>query len=113
MQGYDADKALAFIQRTVNRKPFAELGPQIDGYLRQAQSLDLEYMRENGVLDANGFSGESSYDEDEAFEYIVEEIARTRGLDDEATALAASVVDAYMGAQDAFLRKEGLIVEGE
>lgn len=108
MQGYDMEKALAYIQRNVSRKGFAELGPTADSYLRQAQELDLRYMREAGVIDGEGFEGEGYYDDDEAFEFIVEEIVHTRGLDDEAAILAASVVDAYMGAQEAYLRKEGL-----
>lgn len=108
MQGYDREKALAFIRRTVNRKGFAELGPAVDSYLGQAQELDMRYMQEAGVLDADGYEGEGYYDDDEAFEFIVEEIVRTRGLDDDAAILAASVVDAYMGAQEAYLQKEGL-----
>lgn len=108
MQGYDTEKALAFIQRNVSKKGFVELGSSIDGYLRQAQAHDLAYMRSTGVLDEDGFAGGSEYDEDEAFEYIVEEIVRERGLDDETAIIVASLVDAYMGAQDAFLRQEGL-----
>lgn len=111
MQGYDARKALDYIRRTVNRKGFAELGPAVDGYLAQAQELDLRFMRESGVLDAQGYEGDAYYDEDEAFEYILEEMVKTRGLNDEAAILAASVVDAYMQAQDAYLRKEGLAAD--
>ncbi len=108
MRGYDAEDALRYIQKNINRKGFSDLGPRVDGYLRQAQELDLRYMRETGVLDAEGYEGDGEYDEDEAFEYIVEEIVKLRGLDDEAAVLAASVVDAYMAAQDAYLRKMGL-----
>ena len=109
MQGYDNEKALAYIKKSIDTKSFSELGPSIDSYLRQSQDLDLRYMRENDVLDADGFSGDGYYDEDEAFEYIVEEIVKLRGLDDEQAILAAAIVDAYMAAQDAFLRKEGLV----
>lgn len=108
MQGYDADKALAYIAKTVNRKPFASLGPQIEGYLRQAQELDLQFMRETDVLDADGYEGDGYYDDDEAFEYILDEMVRTRGLGEEEAMLAASLLDAYMGAHEAFLEKEGL-----
>lgn len=108
MQGYDADKALAFIQRTINRKGFAQLGPAIDGYLRQAQELDLRFMRDSGVLDSEGFEGEGYYDEDEAVDYIFDEIVKSRGLGDEEAILVASLLDAYMHAQEDFLYKEGL-----
>ncbi len=108
MQGYDAEDALRFVARTIGRKGFAELGPKVDGYLRQAQELDLRFMRKTGVLDAEGYEGDGEYDEDEAFEYIVEEIVRLRGLNDEEAVLAASLVNAYMAAQDAYLRKNGL-----
>lgn len=108
MQGYDEQKALDYILKNINRKGFSELGPALEGYVRQAQALDLRFMRETGVLDENGFSGEAEYDEDEAVEYIVEEIVKIRGLSDEQAILVAGLVDAYMGTQDAYLRKEGL-----
>ncbi len=108
MQGYDPEDALRYISRTVNRKGFAALGPKVDGYLKQAQALDLRFMRESGVLDAEGYEGDAEYDEDEAFEFIVEEIVKLRGLSDEEAVLAASLVDAYMASQDAYLRKNGL-----
>ncbi len=108
MQGYDNEKALAYIAKAIDRKAFSYLGPSIDGYLRQAQELDLRYMRENDVLDAEGYEGDGFYDDDEAFEFIVEEIVRMRGLNEEQAVLVASMVDAYMRAQDAYLRKTGL-----
>lgn len=108
MQGYDQEKALAFIRRTVKRKAFDELGPGIDGYLAQAQALDLQYMREAGVLDEAGYEGDGFYDDDEAMEFIVEEIVKIRGLDEDEAILVASLVDAYLGAQEAYLQKEGL-----
>ena len=108
MQGYDSEKALRYIKRNIDSRAFSALGPALDSILRQAQEADLRYMRENSVLDEDGFEGDGYYDEDEAFEYIVEEIVRLRGLDDDQAILAAAVVDAYRGAQDAFLRSEGL-----
>lgn len=111
MQGYDAEKALAFIRKSIPDKPFLELGPQIEGYIRQAQTLDMQFMQDNAVIGADGYAGDGYYDDDEAFEYIVEEIVHVRGLSDEQAVLVASLVDAYMGAQDAFMRKEGLVSE--
>ncbi|GHU84174.1 hypothetical protein FACS1894196_4910 [Clostridia bacterium] len=111
MQGYDNEKALAYIQKSIDRKVFSAIGPLVDSILRQAQALDLRYMREAGVLDAEGWAGAGDYDEDDAIDYIVEEIVKLRGLDDEQAVLAARVVDAYMGAQEAFLKKEGLAEE--
>ncbi len=108
MQGYDNEEAIRFIARNIDRKAFVELGPSIEGYLRQAQELDLKYMHDTGVLDEEGFEGDGFYDDDEAFEFIVEEIVRMRGLNEEQAVLVASLVDAYMGAQDAYLRKMGL-----
>lgn len=111
MQGYDAEKALEFIQKRVNRKPFAALGNAVDGILRQAQALDLRYMRENAVIDEGGFAGDGFYDDDEAFEEIVEEIVKLRGLSDEQAVLAAALVDQYMAAQEDFLRRQGLVAD--
>lgn len=108
MQGYDQERALAYIRRNINRKDLSELGPALDDILKQAQALDLQYMREAEVLDEEGYEGDGFYDEDEAFEYIVEEIVKTRGLDDDAAIVVASAVDGYMQAQEAFLHQEGL-----
>lgn len=108
MQGYDAEKALAYIAKSINRSSFRELGPSIQGYLRQAQALDLQYMHENDVLDSEGYMGDGYYDEDEAFEFIVEEIVKMRGLNEEQAMLVACLVDAYRNAQDAYLQRTGL-----
>ncbi len=108
MQGYNEEEALRYIARSIDRKAFSEIGPSIDGMLRQAQALDLRYMRENDVIDGDGFMGDGFYDDDEAFEFIVEEIVRMRGLNEEGAVLVASLIDAYMSAHDAFLRKAGL-----
>lgn len=108
MQGYDEEKALAYITKTIDRSSFRELGPSILGYVRQAQALDLQYMHENDVLDAEGYMGDGYYDEDDALEYIVDEIVKMRGLNEEQAMLVACLVDAYMGVQDAYLRMTGL-----
>ena len=111
MQGYNQEDALRAIARSIDRKQFSELGPSIDGILRQAQALDLQFMHDTGVLDADGYAGDGYYDDDEAFEFIVEEIVRQRDCNEEQAVLVAAVVDAYMGAQAAYLHRMGLEAE--
>lgn len=112
MQGYDAQEALGYIRRNVNRKAFHGLGASAEGYLRQAQDLDLAFMHATGVLDGEGFAGASYYDEDEAFEYILDEMVRQRGLGEEEELLVASLINEYMQAQAAYLEQKGLAPEG-
>ena len=108
MQGYNAEEALIYIEKQVDRASFRELGPSIRGYLRQAQELDMRFMHEHNVLDAEGYMGDGYYDEEEAIEYIVDEIVKMRGLNEEQEMLVACLVDAYLSAQERYLKTTGL-----
>jgi len=62
------------------------------------------------VLDEQGYMGEGEYDDDEAFEALLERLAD--GTDDEdALNALAQRLDAYMEAQQAFLERSGLAEE--
>ena len=88
------------------RAPRAEL----ESFVRRAIGEDFHYMQETGVLDEQGYMGEGEYDDDEAFEALLERLAD--GTDDEdALNALAQRLDAYMEAQQAFLERSGLAEE--
>ena len=80
MKGYDREEALAFILSRINRDAHPVLRDQIDGLIAQAIDADMKYMHENGVLDADGNAGDCYYEDDEAFEYMVEALVDANTL---------------------------------
>ena len=73
-------------------------------FVTNAMDADLEYMRQAGVLE-----GEAYYDDDDAFEYIVDTIAKRTQLSDEQALDAAELAEVYMDAMQAHLEDEGLL----
>ena len=74
MQGYDKDAAVKFITANIDKASHKGFSPkEIDSLLLRAVELDLKYMEENGII-VNGMAGDNYYDDDEAFEYISENV---------------------------------------
>ena len=109
MKGYDREEALAFILSRSNRAAHPELGDQIDGLIAQAIDADMKYMHENGVLDENGNAGDCYYEDDDAFEYMVEALVDANTLTPEQAVKVASLIDDYMDIQQAYLESKGLV----
>ena len=109
MQGYDLEKAVAFMTPRFDVKEFKPLAPQLDSLLRQAIAADMDFMRKSGVLGADGLMGEAFYDDDEAFEFILDRLARDNHLKDGAQGPLASFIDQYMDLQEAFLSDNGMM----
>ena len=100
MKGYDRDEALAFI---------LELADQMETLIGQAIDADMKYMHENGVLDEEGNAGDCYYEDDEAFEYMVEALVDANTLTPEQAVKVASLIDDYMDIQQAYLESKGLV----
>ena len=109
MQGYDLEKAVAFMTPRFDVKEFNPLAPQLDSLLRQAIAADMDFMQKSGVLGADGLMGEAFYDDDEAFEFILDRLARDNHLKDGAQGPLASFIDQYMDLQEAFLSDNGMM----
>lgn len=109
MQGFDEAAALDSILRHIDRKTLSAFGKQGEALVREALALDLAYMRQNGVLTPEGSGGDAFYDDDEAFEAIVEGLAEKHGLDDAKTAKVGLLVDAYMDAMESYMEQAGLL----
>ena len=107
MQGYDMEAAVRQIGRAIGKE--TKTAPDAAAaFARRAIEADLRYMHEIGVLDDDGLMGDGEYDEDDAFEALFAELTDGVENDDEIGRIA-QMLDAYMGAQQAFLEASGLM----
>ena len=81
---------------------------EVESLLRKAQELDLQYMEEAGVL-VDGVAGDSFYDDDEAFEYISENLLKLFGGGEETAGQILALVDDYMDLQEEYLEQAVLV----
>lgn len=109
MNGYDLEKAVAFMTPRFDTKDFKPLANRLDTLLRQAIAADMDFMHQSGVLDIEGLMGNAYYDDDEAFEYILTRLAKENRLSDSAQGPLASFIDQYMDLQEAFLSENGMM----
>lgn len=108
MNGYDKPEALAFIVAHIDPKAHKELKDKIPELVSQAIDADMAYMHETGVLDQDGNAGNSYYEDDDAFEYMVEALVSKNRLTPEQAVKVAALVDDYMDHQQAYLESKGL-----
>ena len=106
MQGYDLEAAVPYIARAMRKAGHKLEQAQLEGFVRRAIEADMQYMLEIGVLDEDGYMGEGEYDDDDAFEALLEMLA---GDDEEAMDAAAPLLDSYMAAQQDFMEASGLM----
>ena len=79
----------------------------LEDFIRRAIEADMAYMRETDVIDEDGLMGEGEYDEDDAFEALLDVLGEGVTDEDELNRLAQRL-DSYMNAQADFLEKSGL-----
>lgn len=108
MNGYDKAEALAFIVARIRPQRHPELAGRIEELISQAIDADLAFMRDSGVLDEDGNAGDSYYEDDDAFETIVETLVARNDLTPEQAVKVASLIDEYMEHQQAYLESKGL-----
>ena len=107
MQGYDIEAAVQFIARAMRKAGHREPQDALEAFIRRAIEADMAYMHETDVLDEDGLMGEGEYDEDDAFEALLERLGE--GIDDEdGMNRLAQQLDSYMNAQADFLTASGL-----
>ena len=109
MKGYDKEKAIAFMLPKLIKAEFKPLAGQCEKLLSDAIDADMAYMLHAGVLNDKGLMGDSYYDDDEAFEFILERMAKERGLKFDQQGPLAAFVDQYMDLQQQFMEDEGLM----
>ena len=107
MQGYDREDALRAILETMDRSGFPSLTEE---EVRRCTELcldaDFAYMEKEGLFDENS---DAFYDDDDAYDYIVEAVLEKEKPGEEKELLIAALVDAYMDSQSAYMEEQGLL----
>ena len=110
MQGYDLEAAVPFIAAAMRKAGHKLPKEELDAFIRRAIEADMAYMREIDVIDDEGLMGEGEYDDDDAFEALLDMLGEDAEDEDELNQLA-QMLDSYMEAQAAFMEESGLADE--
>ena len=107
MQGYDIEAAVPFIAKAMRKAGHKNSQQELEDFIRRAIEADMAYMREIDVIDDEGLMGEGEYDDDDAFEALLDMLGEDAD-EDEMNALA-QLLDSYMAAQQDFMEASGLM----
>lgn len=107
MQGYDLEAAVPFIARAMRKAGHKEPQEQLEDFIRRAIEADMAYMRETDVIDEDGLMGSREYDDDDAFEALLDVLGGEVSDEDDMNRLA-QMLDSYMNAQQDFMEASGL-----
>lgn len=107
MQGYDLEQAVPFIAAKMRKEGVKAAAQELEDFIRRAIDADFAFMQENEVLTEDGLMGLGEYDEDDAFEAILDMLCQEEE-DDDLIDRTAQWLDAYMNAQAAFMEESGL-----
>ena len=109
MQGYDREAAVSFMLPKLNKAEFKPLAADAQALLGQAIDADFAYMRQAGVLTGEGLMGGAYYDDDDAFEFILDHMAKVRRAKEKDMDALAAFIDQYMELQERYLSESGLL----
>ena len=109
MRGYDKDEALDFILKRIKAKDHPELADMMPNLVSRAIDADMKYMHDNNVIDEEGNAGDEYYEDDDAFEFMVETLVADLKLDGMKAVKLASLIDDYMDYQQEYLESKGLV----
>ena len=108
MQGYEMEAAVPFIAKAMRKAGHKNAQEELEAFIRRAIEADMAYMREIDVIDEDGMMGEGEYDDDDAFEALLETLGEE--IDDDAQLdQLAQLLDSYMAAQQDFMEESGLM----
>ena len=108
MQGYDVSAAVPFIAKAMRKAGHKEPQEVLEDFIRRAIEADMAYMLEIDVIDEEGFMGDGEYDDDDAFEALLDMLGGDAADEDEMNRLA-QLLDSYMNAQQDFMEASGLM----
>ena len=108
MQGYDLEAAVPFIAKAMRKAGHKNPQQELEDFIRRAIEADMAYMREIDVIDDEGLMGEGEYDDDDAFEALLDMLDEDAEDEDELNQLA-QMLDSYMAAQQDFTEESGLM----
>lgn len=110
MDGLDRERALRYMVAKLHEVfPTQWTEGELTELVAEMYEADNRYMQQARVLDAEGRAGDSFYDDDDAFEFIVEALAKAHHLTEDTEMRYATLVDGYMEEWEKYLDQEGLI----
>ena len=107
MQGYDLEAAVPFIAKAMRKAGHKNPQQELEDFIRRAIEADMAYMREIDVIDDEGLMGEGEYDDDDAFEALLDMLGGD--ADEDEMNQIAQLLDSYMAAQQDFMEASGLM----
>ena len=107
MQGYDIEAAVPFIAKAMRKAGHKNPQQELEDFIRRAIEADMAYMREIDVIDDEGLMGEGEYDDDDAFEALLDTLGED--ADEDEMDQIAQLLDSYMNAQQDFMEASGLM----
>ena len=107
MQGYDIEAAAPFIAKAMRKAGHKNPQHELEDFIRRAIEADMAYMREIDVIDDEGLMGEGEYDDDDAFEALLDTLGED--ADEDEMDQLAQLLDSYMNAQQDFMEASGLM----
>ncbi len=105
MTGFDDQTLMYMLDRLKVDKPDADLTAAREIF-NLALTYDVDFMVQAGIIKDDGFTDEY-YDEDDAFDFIIEHISNARPEFD--AAMLAELIDLYFEYHDAFMEQQGLL----
>ena len=108
MQGYDIEAAVPFIAKAMRKAGHKNPQQELEDFVRRAIEADMAYMLETDVIDEDGLMGEGEYDDDDAFEALLDTLAGDIEDDAQLDQLA-QLLDSFMAAQQDFMEESGLM----
>lgn len=108
MQGYDVEAAVPFIAARMRKEGVKAAQEELESFIRCTLEADFAFMQENEVLTEDGLMGLGEYDEDDAFEAILDMLLDGEE-DEEIIGKTAQWLDSYMTAQQAFMEENDLV----
>ncbi len=108
MQGYDLESAIPIIAAKMRKDGVKAKAEELNHFIRRAIDADFAFMKENEVLTEDGLMGLGEYDEDDAFEAILDMLLSGEE-DEEIIGKTAQWLDSYMTAQQAFMEENDLV----
>lgn len=108
MQGYEIESAVLFIARAMRKAGHKLPQEELESFIRRAIEADMAYMLETDVIDEDGMMGEGEYDDDDAFEALLDVLAGDI-QDDAQIDQLAQLLDSFMTAQQDFMEESGLM----
>ena len=111
MIGFSPLEAQAYMLSRLDTRSFRGLPATLPSILQSFLLYDLRFMHSTGVLNQEEEQGDADYDDDEAFEYILDAYLTDFPCDEDAAMKVAELLNCYMELQYDYLKSQGLVEE--